>query len=121
MAEMIMMGIDPYPAALYPVNSYSTYIKESYSEENKDIFLDETKIVGPASFFKGFGQITAMPGLHARLAAHFSLGAFEEYVKAFEIGVMVDSYFKRVPIMIIENNTPMFINGYISFQIGKRE
>jgi lysyl-tRNA synthetase class 2 len=40
MAEMIMMGIDPYPAALYPVNSYSTYIKESYSEENKEQFAD---------------------------------------------------------------------------------
>jgi hypothetical protein len=103
-------------------NGFVDYIStERYSEENKDIFLDETKIVGPASFFKGFGQLTAMPGLHARLGAHFSLGAFEEFVKAFEVGVMVDAYFKRVPIMIIENNTPMFINGYVSFQIGKRE
>ena len=103
-------------------NGFIDYVStERYSEENKDLFLDETKIVGPASFFKGFGQITALPGLHARLGAHFSLGAFDEYVKAFEIGIMVDGFFKRVPIMIIENNTPMFINGYLSFQIGKRE
>ncbi|HEX2630214.1 MAG TPA: OB-fold nucleic acid binding domain-containing protein, partial [Chitinophagaceae bacterium] len=40
LAEMIMMGIDPYPAPLYPVNSNSTYIKENYKEENKEQFAD---------------------------------------------------------------------------------
>jgi hypothetical protein len=102
-------------------NGFIDYVStERYSEENKDLFLDETKIIGPASFFKGFGQVTFIPGLHARLGAHFSLGAFDEYIKAFEIGVMVDGFFQRVPIMIVENNTPVFINGYLSFQIGKR-
>src|SRR5688572_10257522 len=40
LAEMIMMGIDPYPAPLYPVNSNSIYIKENYSEERKQEFAD---------------------------------------------------------------------------------
>ena len=40
LAELIMMGIEPYPAPLYPVNSNSTYIKENYSEETKDQFED---------------------------------------------------------------------------------
>lgn len=40
LAELIMMGIEPYPAALYPVNSYSTEIKEKFSEETKDQFTD---------------------------------------------------------------------------------
>jgi hypothetical protein len=103
-------------------NGFIDYVStERYSEENRDIFLDDTKIIGPASFFKGFGHLTALPGLHARVGAHFSLGAFDQYVKAFEMGIMVDAYFQRVPIMIIENNTPMFINGFLSFQIGKRE
>lgn len=31
-------GIDPYPAALYPVTHYSTGIREQYSEETKDQF-----------------------------------------------------------------------------------
>ena len=102
-------------------NGYTDYVStERYSEENADLFLDDSKIIGPASFFKGFDKISITPGLHARLGAHFSMGAFDQYVKAFEIGVMVDGFFKRMPIMIIENNTPVFINGYISFQIGKR-
>jgi len=40
LAEMIMMGIDPYPAALYPVNNYAAPIKEDFTEEKKDEFKD---------------------------------------------------------------------------------
>ncbi len=40
LAEMIMMGIDPYPAPLYPVNSNSVFIKENYKEESKEQFAD---------------------------------------------------------------------------------
>jgi hypothetical protein len=103
-------------------NGFQDYIStERYSEENADVFLDNTKIIGPASFFHGFGKLSALPGVHARLGAHFSVGAFDKYVKAFEMGIMVDAFFQRVPIMIIENNSPAFINGYLSFQLGKRQ
>lgn len=36
--ELANAGINPYPAALYPVNSYSTDIKEGFTEETKDAF-----------------------------------------------------------------------------------
>lgn len=40
LAELIIMGIDPYPAPLYPVNSNSIYIKENFSEATKEQFAD---------------------------------------------------------------------------------
>ncbi len=40
LAELIMMGIEPYPAPLYPVNAYSSKIKNEYKEENKEQFAD---------------------------------------------------------------------------------
>ncbi len=41
LAELSKMGIDAYPAALYPVNTTAAYIKEHYKgEENKDQFAD---------------------------------------------------------------------------------
>ena len=41
LAELTRLGIDAYPAALYPVNSSSAYIKEHYKgEENKADFAD---------------------------------------------------------------------------------
>ncbi|HQU56158.1 MAG: lysine--tRNA ligase [Chitinophagaceae bacterium] len=33
LAELMMMGIEPYPAALFPVSHYSTDIKENFTEE----------------------------------------------------------------------------------------
>src|SRR5436190_19099828 len=35
LAELIIMGIEPYPASLYPVNSYAASIKENFTEEKK--------------------------------------------------------------------------------------
>jgi lysyl-tRNA synthetase, class II len=40
LAELIMMGIDPYPAALYPVNESAANIKTNFTEEKKDQFAD---------------------------------------------------------------------------------
>ncbi len=40
LAELQKLGIDPFPAALYPVNRYSTDIKNSFQDENKEAFLD---------------------------------------------------------------------------------
>jgi len=40
LAELIMMGIEPYPAALFPVNTYSTDIKEEFSDEKASQFSD---------------------------------------------------------------------------------
>jgi lysyl-tRNA synthetase class 2 len=40
LAELIMMGIDPYPAALYPVNNNAANIKKSFTDEKKDEFAD---------------------------------------------------------------------------------
>ena len=36
LAELIMMGIEPYPAASFPVSHYSTEIKDQFAEENKE-------------------------------------------------------------------------------------
>ncbi len=40
LAELIIMGIEPYPAALYPVTHNSAYIKKNFSEERKEEFAD---------------------------------------------------------------------------------
>ncbi len=93
---------------------------EKYSQDNADIFLDVSRIQGAASFFKGIDEISIMPGFHGKIGAHFSLGAFEKDVRALEVGAMFDLYFKRVPIMIIKNNQPFFLNLYATLQIGRR-
>jgi lysyl-tRNA synthetase, class II len=36
LAELIMMGVEPYPAPLFPVNNHSTAIKENFNENTKE-------------------------------------------------------------------------------------
>jgi lysyl-tRNA synthetase, class II len=40
LAQLKELGIDPYPAALYPVTHYSTQIKTSFTDEAKDDFAE---------------------------------------------------------------------------------
>lgn len=40
LAELIMMGIEPYPAPLYPVTIYATDIKEKVNDENISEYAD---------------------------------------------------------------------------------
>ncbi len=97
-----------------------------FSEDNADVFLDISKIYGSSPFTKGLSELSFLPGLHAKGAVHFDWGAFDEFVKAVEAGVMLDFYFQKVPIMVeseqVPNveNRPLFINLYINLQLGKR-
>ncbi|MBD0331614.1 MAG: lysine--tRNA ligase [Chitinophagaceae bacterium] len=40
LSELKKLGINPYPAALYPVNNYSTVIKKLFTEEKKSDYED---------------------------------------------------------------------------------
>lgn len=40
LAEIIMMGIEPYPAPLFPVNTNAQSIKENFTEEKKEQFAN---------------------------------------------------------------------------------
>ncbi|MEO7045716.1 MAG: OB-fold nucleic acid binding domain-containing protein, partial [Ferruginibacter sp.] len=69
LAQLNSMGIDAYPAALYPVNTSASFIKENYKgEENKADFADvcvagrimSVRDMGKANFFvlqDGSGKI----------------------------------------------------------------
>ncbi len=99
---------------------------ERFSEDNIDKFLDINSIYGSSGFSKGLGELSIRPGLHAKAAVHFDWGAFDEFVKAVEAGVMIDVFFRKVPIMVesplVENteNQPLFINLFVNLQLGKR-
>lgn len=94
-----------------------------YSQEVHDDFLDPWNIFGSSSWAKGFDEIKLVPGLHGQFAIHFDWGAFDEYLKAVEAGIMLDVYFRKVPIMVetvnVENR-PFFLNLFINLQLGKR-
>ena len=94
-----------------------------FSEENRDVFLDRNRIQGASGYWKGFDEISVVPGIQAKGGLLFSLGAYDKMVKAVEVGAMIDLYIKKVPIMVESetvSNKPFFINLYLSLQLGSR-
>ncbi|MBL7774469.1 MAG: hypothetical protein JNK89_00615 [Saprospiraceae bacterium] len=94
---------------------------EKYSEENASLFLDENgRIKGASPFTRGFGELGFRPGANFSLAFHMDWGAFDEFVKALEIGAMLDVFPSRVPILVAEENKQVFFNFFVNLQLGKR-
>lgn len=105
------------------VNNHSaiTSKEEKYSEENAAFFLDPTKITGHAGFSTGLNQVKFVPGLTGKGSMHFSWGPEDNYVRVLEAGLQLDLFTKKMPIMVIENNQPYFLNLFLSLQFGKRK
>jgi hypothetical protein len=98
----------------------SRVVSEKYSEENASVFLDESKIIGASSFFKGFDELSLSPGGSTSIALHLDWGAFDEMLKAMEVGIMIDFYPRTLPILVTEENQKLFLNFYVSMQLGRR-
>lgn len=96
---------------------------ESYSEENVEKYLSYNDIFGGAGYWRGFDQISVVPGIQAKLGLFFSMGAFDKTVKSLEVGVMGDIYIKKLAIMVeteTVSNKPYFFNFYVKFLFGTR-
>lgn len=100
---------------VFPLSSFYTY------EENPDGFATRGRIEGSGGLRRGWSQASIIPGVNARAAIHLDWGAFDELMKAVEAGIMVDVFAREVPLLIPpSNNTPLFINFYVSLHLGKR-
>lgn len=94
---------------------------ERYSDENAAIFLDNTRILGASPFTRGLAEVKPLPGANASLALHLDWGAFDEVVKALEIGCMVDVFASKAKILSdSESNKQAFFNFFVNLQLGKR-
>jgi hypothetical protein len=78
-----------------------------------------TDIMGRASFFKGFDEISIIPGLFAKVGFTMEFGRSEKIINALEGGIAIDAFIKRVPIMATENNTWFYPSLFISYRFGR--
>ena len=93
-----------------------------YSEKYKADFLNNSKILGAAPFTQGLGEISVIPGGTASIAYHMDWGAFDEMVKALDIGLVVDVFARKAPIFVgDEQNKQVFFNFFLNLQFGKRK
>ncbi len=95
-------------------------LRTKYDEKIADAFLDAQNIIGASGFRHGWREISVVPGLQAKAAVHVDWGATDEFVKALEFGFMIDAFYKKIDLMVTEENTPVFINVYLALHLGRR-
>jgi hypothetical protein len=98
----------------------NTRKQETYSEENRDRFLNRDLIYGGGGFGKGWGEVKLNPGLHAKAGMRFDWARFNDVISALEVGLNAEYYAKEVPIMVEYDPKRFFFNAYLSLQFGKR-
>ncbi|MBN2349954.1 MAG: hypothetical protein JXJ22_14025 [Bacteroidales bacterium] len=76
-------------------------------------------IQGKASFFKGFNEISVVPGGYAKLGVTFEFSKFDEIFHSLEAGVIFDTFLKDIPIMAVEKNNQFFFTLFISYRFGR--
>ena len=78
-----------------------------------------TGITQKASFFKGFDEISVVPGLHAKVGLIFEYSKQDEVLHALETGLILEAFPKQIPIMAFTNHKYSFTTLYIAYRFGK--
>jgi hypothetical protein len=110
---------------------YLEIIKDSGSPFNPDIVSEkfnkyehnEANILGYAGFTQGFNELKLNTGIYLKSGLNFDWSAKDERITNLEVGVVLDQFFRPVPIMAdFENvkNKSTFFSFYASLTFGKK-
>ena len=105
-----------YYKVIYPGQYPGEYI---IKEEKFDIALhDPTNIYSRSSFTKGLNEIKVLPGIYAKGGLNFEYSVEDKVIHAIEVGIQVNCFPKKVPIMSGPNNKAIFPSFFVSYKFG---
>ena len=93
---------------------------EGYSAANAANFLNNDSIEGASPIRYGLNKMQPVPGLSLRAGLNFDWGTKDAIVKSLEAGVVLDAYYKQLPLLVNNHNRFYQIGFYLSFHLGKR-
>src|SRR6188474_2729670 len=104
--ELKSLGIDPYPAPLYPVSHQSAFIKANYNDENKDAFAAVT-VAGRVMSINDKGKVCFIKIQDAS-------GIIQLYIKRDEICPGEDkSFFDKVVKHLLDLGDIIGVSGFV--------
>jgi hypothetical protein len=104
-----------------PVTGEAMTVKFNGTSQDSALFLCDGCVSGGAGFGKGWGEMKIKPGAFAKAAMRFDYGRFNEVVSGLEIGMSVEYYGSKIPIMLLQKDRRLFFQGYIALLFGKRK
>jgi hypothetical protein len=90
---------------------------ERYNPEQHNI----TNIYGRARGQFRFSELKLHPGAYIKGGIEFEYGEMREFIRAIEVGICMDAYLQRIPIMTGINNPFLFPAVYLNLHIGSRD
>ncbi len=77
-------------------------------------------IVGESSMFRGISESTIQPGWHAKAGVLLEFNSVKRNYLAIEFGLVADTYFKPVELMLQNSGRNTFSSAYLTFYLGKK-
>ena len=100
-------------------NGDAQFDSEIVEKFNTNQHLQTYTIKSKASYFKGFDEISLIPGLYGKLGMMFEFSKSDKVVHALDGGIIVDGFIKKVPIMATESNNRFFLTLFVSYRFGR--
>ena len=107
------------PYYLNAIDSANRDITISYQKDS--ITFLNGPIVGGAGFTKGWNELKLKPGAFLKAALRFDFGRYNERVQALEIGMSLEAYAQKIPIMAYNEPKRLFFQSHIAFVFGSRK
>ncbi|MBL7983682.1 MAG: hypothetical protein JNM91_01725 [Flavobacteriales bacterium] len=98
---------------------YDNIVEERYDPDKHR----SSNIFGRASWFRGLGELSVVPGVFGRAGLNFEYAGDNTGIRALEVGATVDAYPERIPIMSEEEeviNKRIFLQFYIAMHFGSK-
>lgn len=108
----------PYYLQVNDSNSTRTI---KYSKADSAVFTNDLAIVGSGGLGKGWGEIKPKFGLFAKGAIRFDYGRYNELVSGIEIGISIEAYSEKIPIMVAGKQQQFFFQGHLALVLGRRK
>lgn len=108
----------PYYVDVEDATSENRSIK--YTVEDSALFVNGP-FLGASGLGKGWSEIKVKPGAFIKAAMRFDYGRFNESVNGLEIGMSLEAYASKVPIMLYQKDKRLFFQGYVAILFGKRK
>jgi hypothetical protein len=112
--------LKPYYLNILQNDSTGNAVPTRYTSSTASEFLNQNNILGAAPIRYGLNEIQPVAGLTGKVGLDFDWGTKDEFVKALQVGAVLDIYYKRLPVYANSYNRFYQFGVYFSFQFGKR-
>jgi hypothetical protein len=91
-------------------------VSEAYDPNN--VLHNQYNIYGRGAWYKGFDKMKLHPGIYGKFGFSFDYAGREKGVKTIETGMILDYYFKQIPMMAFAKNNSLWFSFYVSLNFG---